>query len=145
MLLHCTKGFKIFHINSFWLIYDTICRHKSESTIAQAMGCCLAVVPSYYLNQLWLSISEVLWHSPEGNFIGNAQYLYPWYEFKTITLILQPHFPEANDRNIPRSSSHITFVFIDFYETMYAQDISHCITYDALSLWFIYYHRYIFL
>ena len=33
-------------------------------------GCCLAV-PSHY--QCWLLITEVLWHSPEGNFTGNAQ------------------------------------------------------------------------
>ena len=32
---------------------------------------CLTVL-SHYLNQCWL-ISEVLWHSHEGNFIGNSQ------------------------------------------------------------------------
>ena len=26
--------------------------------------------------------SEVLWHSPEGNFTGNADDIYPWYGFK---------------------------------------------------------------
>ena len=27
-------------------------------------------------------ISGCLWHSPEGNFSGNAQDIYPWYEFE---------------------------------------------------------------
>ena len=44
------------------------------------MACCLTA-PSHYLNQCWLIISEVLWHSPKGNFKGNAQNINPWYEF----------------------------------------------------------------
>ena len=32
--------------------------------------------------QRLLIISEVLWHSPEGNCIGNTQDTYPWYEFE---------------------------------------------------------------
>ena len=31
---------------------------------------------------LELMISEVLWYSFQGIFIGNAQEIYPWYEFK---------------------------------------------------------------
>ena len=29
-----------------------------------------------------LMISEILWHSHEGNFTGNALDIYPWYEFE---------------------------------------------------------------
>ena len=50
-------------------------------TLAQIMACCLTA-PSHYLNQCWLTISEVLGHSPEGNFTGNAEDIYPWYEFE---------------------------------------------------------------
>ena len=39
------------------------------STLVQA---CYLTSPSHYLNQCWLIISEVLWHSPEGNFTGNT-------------------------------------------------------------------------
>ena len=46
---------------------DTIWRHRSESTLAQIMACCLAA-PSHYLSQGWLVISKILWHSPEFNF-----------------------------------------------------------------------------
>ena len=49
-------------INSLWP-GDAIWRHISGSTSAQVMACCLAA-PSHYLNQCWLIIIEVLWHSP---------------------------------------------------------------------------------
>ena len=47
---------------------DAIWRHRSGSTLAQVMACCLTA-PSHYLNQCWLIISKVLWHSFDGNFI----------------------------------------------------------------------------
>ena len=46
---------------------DTIWRHRSGSTLAQVLACCLTA-PSHYLNQCWLIISEVFWYSHEGNF-----------------------------------------------------------------------------
>ena len=46
---------------------DAIWRHRSGSTLAQVMACCLTA-PSHYLNQCWLIISKVHWHSSEGNF-----------------------------------------------------------------------------
>ena len=44
---------------------DAIRRQGTESTLAQVMACCLTA-PSHYLNQCWLIISKVLWHSSEG-------------------------------------------------------------------------------
>ena len=41
---------------------DAIWRCKSWSTLVQVMACCL-MAPSHYLNQCWLIISKVLWHS----------------------------------------------------------------------------------
>ena len=57
-------------INSLWL-GDAIWWHRTESTLAQAMACCL-MPPSHYLNQCWLIISEILWYWSEGNFMWNA-------------------------------------------------------------------------
>ena len=48
-------------LNSLWL-GDAIWRQRSGSTLAQVMACCL-MAPSHYLNQYWLIISEVQWHS----------------------------------------------------------------------------------
>ena len=50
---------------------DTIWRHWSGSTLAQVMACCLTT-PSHYLNQCWLIISKVQWHSSEGNFVSDT-------------------------------------------------------------------------
>ena len=50
--------------NSLWPS-DAIRRQGTESTLAQVMACCLTA-PSHYLNQCWLIISKVLWHSSEG-------------------------------------------------------------------------------
>ena len=50
---------------------DAIWWHRSGSTLAQVMACCL-MAPSHYLNQSWLTISKVEWLSSEGNFIRNT-------------------------------------------------------------------------
>ena len=52
-------------LKSLWPT-DTIWRHKSGSTLAQVMACCLTA-PSHYLNQCWLIISKVQWHPSESN------------------------------------------------------------------------------
>ena len=54
------------NLNSLWTS-DAKWRPRSGSTLVQVMACCLTA-PSHYLNQCWLIISEVLWHSPESNF-----------------------------------------------------------------------------
>ena len=43
----------------------------SLSTSAQVMTSCLTV-PNHYLNQCWIIISTVLWHSAGGNFTRNV-------------------------------------------------------------------------
>ena len=43
---------------------DAIWSWRSWSTLVQVKACCLTA-PSHYLNQCWLIISKVLWHSPE--------------------------------------------------------------------------------
>ena len=40
---------------------DAIWQHRSGSTLAQVMACCLTA-PSHYMNKFWLIISKVLWH-----------------------------------------------------------------------------------
>ena len=77
---------------------DAIWRQRSGSALAQVMACCLTA-PSHYLNQCWLIIKGVLWHSPESNFTGNAQDINAWNEFEITILKLFPHFPGANELN----------------------------------------------
>ena len=67
-------------LNSLWPS-DAIWRHRSGSTLAQVMACCLTA-PSHYLNQCWLNSSVALWHSAENDFTRNAQDIYAWYQFE---------------------------------------------------------------
>ena len=69
--------------NSLWTS-DAIWWHKSGSTLAQVIACCLPT-PSHYLNQCWLIISGVLWHLPESNFTASGQATILYNEFKNYT------------------------------------------------------------
>ena len=46
-------------------------------------GCLTA--PSHYLNQCWLTINEILWHSFQGNIYLNTQDINPQVVFKIHT------------------------------------------------------------
>ena len=70
---HCWPGYKENHrakltcqIYPLWPS-DATWRLRSESTLAQVMACCLTA-PNHYLNQCWLAISMIPWHSYEGSF-----------------------------------------------------------------------------
>ena len=88
-------------LNSLWPS-DIIWWQRSGSTITltQIMACC-QMAPSHYLNQCWLIISEVLWHSPEVNSTGSAQYIYlslTWvWKLLINYLWLQLYLPGANE------------------------------------------------
>ena len=66
--------------NSLWP-GDATWWQTFESVLIQVIAYCPAV-PSY--NQCWLVISLGLWHSPEVDFPGNAQNIYPWYFFSHL-------------------------------------------------------------
>ena len=62
--------------NSLWPSH-TIWQHGSGSTLVQVMACCL-MTPSHYLNQCWLTMSKVLWHSSEGIIMGRSAHTNQW-------------------------------------------------------------------
>ena len=83
-------------INSLWPS-DAIWWHKSLSTLAQVMVCCLSA-PNHNLNQCWLVIKDVLWHSWESNFTRSAYELNLLNMCSEITLLKSiPHLPGANE------------------------------------------------
>ena len=53
-------------MNSLWPS-DVIWRQIFGSTLVQVMDCCLTA-PNHYLNQCWLIIIKVQWHSSDPNF-----------------------------------------------------------------------------
>ena len=59
------------HIYSLWPS-DAIRRQRTESILAQVMACCLTA-PSHYLNQCWLIIDKVLWHSSQDIIMRRSQ------------------------------------------------------------------------
>ena len=59
------------NLNSLWPNNTIWWVTKSGSTLSQIMAFCL-MAPIHYLDQCWILISEVLWHSPEGNFTASA-------------------------------------------------------------------------
>ena len=64
------------NLNSLWPS-DTICRHKSGSTLVQVMACCLTA-PSHYLNQCWLIISKDKRYLSECNFTRDTSASSHW-------------------------------------------------------------------
>ena len=81
-------------VNSLWP-NDAIWRHRSGSTLAQVMACCL-MAPSHYLNQCWLIINKVQRHLAERNFTRKTQ---PSVT-KVISKITYPKF----NLNLPGSN-----------------------------------------
>ena len=50
---------------------------RSRSTLAQVMACCLKS-PGHYLNQCWIIISKVQWHSSVGSFTSETSAINQW-------------------------------------------------------------------
>ena len=56
---------------------DAIWWQRSGSTLAQVMACCLTAT-SHYLNQCWLIISKIEWHSSKGKFTRDISAISHW-------------------------------------------------------------------
>ena len=65
--LHCQGS-----VNSLWPSVIIWQMYRLGTTLAPVMSCCL-MSPSHYLNQCWLLISEVMWHSHQRNFTVSTQ------------------------------------------------------------------------
>ena len=87
---------KLSQINPLWPS-EVIWWQGSRSTLAQVMACCLTA-PSHYLNQCWLMMSEVLWHSPDNNFTKKTLKIFIIeLSLKFTNLILSLNPPGANE------------------------------------------------
>ena len=81
-------------VNSLWHS-DTIWQHGSESTLVQVVTCLMA--PSHYLNQCWLIIQGVLWHSLESYLTSSAMNLIRNMCAEITFLKLLPHLVGVNE------------------------------------------------
>ena len=66
LVMFMTSCFWPQHVNSLWP-RDAIWWHRSGSTVAQVMSCCL--------NQCWLIINEIFWHSLKAFYRKYTRYL----------------------------------------------------------------------
>ena len=97
-----------FMFNSLWPS-DILWWHRSGSTLAQAMACCL-MAPSHHLNQFWFLISQVLWHSPKYNFTTSAQATIQYKEFENDTFENTATPPRGQCvKYISQCDSYLTF------------------------------------
>ena len=75
-------GYMIHRVWSHALL-TFIWRHRNGSTLAPVVAWCLTA-SSHYLSQCWIIIKEVMWHSSDDNYTGNAHDISHWYEFWII-------------------------------------------------------------
>ena len=54
------------------------------STLVKVTACC-RMAPSHYLNQCWLTISKILWHSFQGDICLNTRFIDPQIVFEIYT------------------------------------------------------------
>ena len=104
------------NINSLWPSH-AICCHRTGSTLAQVMACCL-MAPSHHLNQYWLIIGNILWHSPEAISQEMLRISIPDMSFKITNLRVHPHFPGANEL-ITVNFHFIFYIYIYIYPIVF--------------------------
>ena len=95
-------------INSLWPS-EAIQQQRSGPTLVQVMACYLTP-PSHYLNQCWLIISEIQWHSYYGNLQAMPQPSITKICLKITSLKFHSNFPGANDFNIRHSPQHVAWI-----------------------------------
>ena len=97
--------------------------HRSGSTLAQIMACCLTV-QSPFLNQCWFLSVRFRWHSNESNFTVGAPAAILYHELKIILLKLLPHLPGASEFNQKLNLLKISNLDVNMYITCIFQFIS---------------------
>ena len=80
-------------INSLWP-GDAIWRQRSGSTLAQVMACCLTA-PSHYLNQCWLIIGGVTWHSSQGISLRQCEDTNRWNKIENCSFKMASRSPRG--------------------------------------------------
>ena len=78
-------------VNSLWPS-DAIWRHSIGSPLAQVMACCL-IAPSHYVNQCWLIISKVKWHSYESIIIRRSEDTSHWNKIENCIFKITTRSP----------------------------------------------------
>ena len=67
---------------------------------AKVMAYCMTA-PIHYMNQCWLIIEDVLWHSHENNFTRNTHELHPLHVFGNYTFTITTASPSGQWVKLP--------------------------------------------
>ena len=98
-------------VKSLWLS-DAIWWQRFGWTLAQVMACCLTA-PSHYLDQCWLIISKVEWHSSKVKFTRDTSAIDHWNYLENLLPKSSITFPRAqwvNMRNHYREALQLQTV-----------------------------------
>ena len=101
--------------------FNSIWQHKSGSTLAQVMACCL-MAPSHYLNHCWLVFKYALWHS-QSNITVSVKATVVYHEFENyylrpilafgycrhLRLSLCPYVWSCVNQELVRAITHLPF------------------------------------
>ena len=101
---------------------DAIWRQRSGSTLAQVMACCLTA-QSHYLNQCWLIISKVEWHSSKGKFTRGTSAINHWNYLKNQVPAISFKFPRG--QWVKRVNS-VNIVCVDTTVKLRNEESCHC-------------------
>ena len=85
---------------------DAIRRHISWSTLVHVIACCLTA-PSLCLNQCWLTICIVPWHSTEDSIKKDLKIPIWKIRLKTAVRKSQPAFPGTNELTEPTLTMNV--------------------------------------
>ena len=75
------SGLRVCYILNWYLEHFQLWWHRSGSTLAYVMVCCLTT-PRHFLNQCWLIITKVKWHSSDISFTRDATAINHWNQFE---------------------------------------------------------------
>ena len=107
---------------------------RPGSTLAYVMVCCLTA-PSHYLNQCWLITGEVLWHSLNGNFIGNAQNIYHLNKFENYQSRDTARPPGANELKLWWSDRFGAILWRNASSGSWSRGHCFCIPSQFINTW----------
>ena len=98
---------------------DAIWRWRSWSTLIQVMAWCLTA-PNHYLNQCWLIINKVLWHSSQDIIIRRLEDTNQWskaedYIFKITLRSLSGQWVNTRFDNCIVITSYTLTVMFEFF------------------------------
>ena len=119
--------------NSLWPS-DAIWRHRSRTTVAQVMACCLTA-PSHYLNQCWLIICEVLCHWPVSNCTMHAQATIWCNVFENYTFKITATSPTAQWINFNKTYQEHSYISHFLQDTFfYLKCLHFVIVYQTVDV-----------